>query len=448
MRTATPALLAVVAAGLLVAGCTETAREEATGKGSIRGIHAMATAPEVNFLIEERSISSLTYRAATGAQRFDDLTYNFNFDTRLPGDAQARRLATVSADIQPNTEYVFALTGTVAAASIVVWETPERTFDESDTVFEASAGHLAAGRGDLDVYLAAPGTAPAAGQARGTLAFGEILPPFELESGSWVLSVTSAGNPGDVLFRSGTQSIDERTRLLFTIQDADPSLTNDLNVLRVTRGGAASRLADSRFRPTRRFFHAAFGTAGLDVVVDDNFGAPVVSGLTFGQVSADVAVPAGESGYSLTQAGNPGAILHEEEDTTAANTRSTTFIAGAPGDLEIVTFVDNRRPIPGIAKVRIALLSANVEEADIYLLESGTDIADAAPGFSRVASLASTGYVQLAPGRYDLTVTAAGKKTVAAGPLTLDLAGGDIEDLAVIDTADPNLLDIVEAGSP
>ena len=446
MRSKAPALLVLVCAGFLFSGCTESQREEATGEAGIRGIHAMPTAPEVAFLIEERALGQLPYRGVSPAEVFDDLSYNFNFDTAFPGDSGTTRLATVATDVQPDIEYVFALTGTVDAPSIVVWETPERTFQEGDTVFEASAGHLAAGAGDLDVYLAPPGTAPAAGQARGTLAFGEILEPFDLEAGDWVLTVTAAGDPADVLFRSSTQEIAEQTALLFTIQDSEPSLTSTLSVQRVTRGGGSAQLADTRFRPTRRFVHAAFGTGGMDVVVDDDFASPLVSGLTFGQVSGDVAVPAGDADYSVTQAGNPGAILHEEEDTTPANSRSTSFIAGPPGDLELVTFTDNRRPIPRVVKLRLTLVSANFEEADIYILESGTDIADVAPGFSKMKTLASTAYLQLAPGSYDVTVTVAGEKTIAAGPLTLDLAGGDIAELAAIDTADPNVLDLVEVG--
>jgi hypothetical protein len=443
MRTSSPALFALVCAGLLAGGCTETQRESATGKGSIRGIHAMPTAPEVNFLIEERSLGTLSYRGMTGAQAFDDLTYNFNFDVRFPGAAAIRRLASVAVDVMPETDYAFALTGTVESPSIIVWETPERAWEGSETVFEASAGHLAADAGDVDVYLAPPGTAPAAGQARGTLAFGEKLPPFEAESGDWVLTVTPAGDPADVLFRSNTQDLSEMTSVLFTIQDADPSITSPLSVQRVTRDGTAVQLADNRFPPTRRFFHAASGTTDVDVVVDEEFTAPIVSGLAFGTLSADVEVPRGESTYSFTQAGNPGAIVHEEEDTAAANSRATSFIAGPAGNLELVTFADNRRPLSGVAKVRITLLSANLEEADLYLLESGTDIEDATPGFSAMETLTTTGYLQVAPGSYDVTLTLPGENTVSAGPLTLDLASGGITELAVVDTADPNVLEIV-----
>lgn len=68
-------LLALVLTGMLLGGgCTESQRPTATGKGSIRGVHAIASAPDVSFLIEERALGSLAYRGTTGAQPFDDLT--------------------------------------------------------------------------------------------------------------------------------------------------------------------------------------------------------------------------------------------------------------------------------------------------------------------------------------------------------------------------------------
>jgi hypothetical protein len=281
---------------------------------------------------------------------------------------------------------------------------------------------------------------PAADQPRGTLAFGEKLDPFEIENGDWQLTVTAAGDPSNVLFRSGTQDLTERTSLLFTILDADPSLTNPLAVQRVTREGTASSLVDSRFPPTRRFFHAAQGTVSADVTAD---GDPLVSGLAFGNVSADVAVPSGASEFAFTQAGNPGAILHEEEDTVPGNSRSTAFLVGPPGDLDMIAFIDNRRPLADFARLRMTYLSEEIEEADLWLLEAGTDLADASPNFPGIDSMQTTGYVTRVPGAYELTVTFGDDDTVAAGPVPLDLGAGDVVELAIIDTADPNVLEIV-----
>lgn len=443
MRVSSRILLALILAGLALGGCTESQRPTATGKGAIRAVHAMPSGPDVNFLIEERSLGTLAFRGATSTQQFDDLTYNFNFDVQLPGQSAVQRVATQSLAVVADMDYVFALTGTLDAPSVVLWETPEREFGGDETVFKASAGHLAADVGAVDVYLAPPGTAPAVGQERGTLSFGDRLEPFEAESGDYVFTVTGAGDPSDVLFTSNTQALAARSSALFTIQDADPSLTSAISVQRVGGDGAVTPLGDTRFPPTRRFFHAALGTAGVDVVVDDDFAAPVVSNLSFGTLSADTAVPGGSTDFTLTQAGNPGAILFEEEQTVPINNRSTAFITGPPGEIDVVTFTDNRRPVADLGKLRMTLLSENFEEVDLYLFEAGTDIADVSPNLPGFDSLLTSGYLQREANAYELTVTVAGEKTVAAGPFALDLANGDVIELAIIDTPDPNRLDIV-----
>lgn len=443
MTTTWGRLLWLVLAAALAAGCTDSQRPTATGKGTIRGVHAMVTAPNVSFLIEERSLETLAYRGTSSAQAFDDLTYNFNFDVRLPGSSAPRRLATETLTVVPDTDYVFALTGTLEHPSIVVWETPERMWNGDETVLQASAGHLAQSMGLLDVYLAPPGTAPAIGEARGTLAFGDKLEPFEIEKGDYVLTITAGGDPSNVLFRSTTQGLTERTSVMFTLQDPDPSLTSNLSAQRVTREGAATRLVDNRFPATRRFFHAAQGTANVDVVVDGDFANPAVPGLAYGTLSADVPVPSGETEFAFTQAGNSGAILLEDEEAVSGNTRSTTFLAGAPGDLAMMTLTDDRRPVTDIAKLRMTFLSQSIEKADFWLLKAGTNIADSAPNFPNFATQTSSGYLTLAPGKYELTVTFGDDDTVAVGPVPVNLAEGDIVELAVIDTADPNVLDVV-----
>lgn len=437
-------ILTLLLAGLLAVGCAESQRPSASGKGTIRGVHAMPSAPGLNFLIEEQSLGTLSYKGTTTAEAFDDLTYNFNFETRFPGDADVRRIATRSLAVVADTDYVLALTGTVDAPSVVVWETPERQWEGSETVFEASVGHLAASLGEVDVYLQ-PSTAatPVLGEAQGTLTFGDKLPPFDVENGAYVFTVTAPGDPGNVLFRSNPRSFSERTSVLFTMQEADASITSPISVHTVDSAGTSSDLADADSTPTRRYFHAASGTTNLDVVVDQDFAAPLVTNLAFGTISADVPVPAGESTYTFTQTGNPGGSLLEEENTIVANTRSTTFVLGTPGNLATLSFADNRRPVAGLAKLRMTLVSSNFDVVDLYLLQAGTAISEADSTHPDFDNLVSTGYLQLAAGSYELTVTTAGEKTVVAGPLALDLVSGSVVELAMIDTVDPNLLDIV-----
>lgn len=431
---------AVLAVAGIALGCTESQRPEASGKGTIRGIHAAPTVGDATFLIEERPLGSLAYKASTTTQPFDDLSYSFHFDTRTPGQATQTRLASESLEVMRDMDYVFVLTGTFASPSILLWEAAERQWEGTETTFEVSAGHLSPGLGDIDVYFADPDTAPAAGSARGTLAFGERLPPFEVESGVYRLTITEAGNPAAVLFRAAPRDHNERTSTLFTVQDADPSITSNLSVRRYDQNGNGAEVGDTSFPPTRRFYNAAFDSGSMDVYVGDDFTAPIVTNLAFGTVSADVEVPAAESEYTYTAVGNPGAILAEDEDTVAANTRGTNFVIGEPDELEVAVFADDRRPITGFSKVRIIQASIGFEQVDIYLLPPGRDIADSPPNLPRVATGNSSNYVHLEPGSYAITVTKIGEKTVLAGPLALTLSSGDIVEAAILDTADPNAL--------
>jgi hypothetical protein len=429
-------------AGLALGGCTDSQRPEATGKGTIRAIHAVPTAAEVTFLIEERSLGTLSYKASTAAQDFDDLSYNFNFDARIPGSASLSRIATETVTIVPEMDYVFALTGTVASPSIVLWETEQRQWNGDETTFEVSAGHLASGSGDLDVYFVEEGTAPAAGMASGTLSFGERLPVFEVESGAYEVIVTTAGDPASVVFNSTSRDYGERTSVLFTIQDADPSITTPISVRRIDAGGS-TELGDPEYPPTRRFFNAAFGSGSMDVYLDDDFVTPIVSNLEYATASDDVPVPRGESTYTYTAAGNPGAILLEHEDTVGINTRGTNFVTGEPADLDVSVFPDNRRPLTGFGRIRVNQMSTEFEFVDGYFLASGTAIADVSPNLARLGIAISSGYITLDPGDYELTVTGTGEKTVLAGPVAVAVSSGSIREIAIVDTADPNVLQVV-----
>lgn len=442
VRRSASFITCLLTAGLALGGCTDSQRPEATGKGTIRAIHAVPTGSEVTFLIEERSLGNLSYKASTAAQDFDDLTYDFNFDSRTPGSNSLSRIATETVEIVPEMDYVFALTGTIASPSIVLWESEQRQWDGDETTFEVSAGHLASGSGELDVYFVEEGTDPAAGMARGTLSFGERLPAFEVESGEYEVIVTTAGDPASVVFNSTSRAYGERTSVLFTIQDADPSITTPISVRRVDPGGS-TELGDPQFRPTRRFFNAAFGSGSMDVYLDDDFVTPLVSNLEYATVSDDVPVPRGESTYTYTAAGNPGAILLEDEDTVGINTRGTNFVTGEPDDLEVSVVADNRRPLTGFGRIRVNQMSTDFELVDGYFLASGTDIADASPNLARLGTATTSGYITLDPGDYELTVTETGEKTVVAGPVAVDLSSGSIREITIVDTADPNVLEIV-----
>lgn len=434
--------LAVATLATLLLGCAETQRPEATGEGNIRGLHAIVDGPEVVFRIEERALGSVNYKGVTTVNAFDDLSYQFNFDAALPGDTEQTRIASRSLTVVPDMDYLFVLIGSYDDADTLLWESAERQWDGTEEVAEVAAGHLSTALDEIDFYLLAPGAAPVSGQARGTLAFGDRLDNFDVDDGDYQVVLTPAGASGTILFRSRSVTLNEQQSTLFTVHDADPTITSGISVRRVT-ATSSTELGELNTRPTRRFFHAASGTGNFDVYLDEAFGAAIAADVAYGTVTLDVPVPVGESTYTYTAAGNVGAMLLEEEQPIAANTRTSSFLIGPPSDRDVLDLVDDRRPVVGTSKVRLVQLAENFDNVDIYLRPAGTDIEDVNPSFPNVASPINTGYSRLEPGDYELTVTDTGEKTPVAPVLALDLAAGDIAEIAIIDNVDPNAVNLV-----
>ena len=70
----------VFVAAAIVAGCgSESSFPEATGEGNVRMINAMPASPAVSFLIEERTLDTVSYKNISSPARWDDLAYTFNF---------------------------------------------------------------------------------------------------------------------------------------------------------------------------------------------------------------------------------------------------------------------------------------------------------------------------------------------------------------------------------
>ena len=206
--------LALILALFALQACTgETSLPDPTGKGTIRAINGIEGSPNISFLIEERQIESIDYKNASAAQRFDDFDYNFNFEVSVLGEASRRRVATVTQKIDADRDYTFVLTGDLFAPTVTVWEADERVFDEAATVFDVRFAHVAESLGTVDVYFDAPGTAPALGNERGSLSFGEVLNPIEFAEGDYVLTYTAPGDPTTLLYQTEPVTYGEFTAI-------------------------------------------------------------------------------------------------------------------------------------------------------------------------------------------------------------------------------------------
>jgi len=427
---------------LALLGCAESNREKATGKANIRAINAVVGAPSVNFLIEERNLDAVPFKNAL-AQRFDDLSYDFRFELRLPGGTAPKVLARQFADVAANHDYVFVLDGTVANPQIRLWDTEERQWDGSETVFEIVLAHLNDTLGPVDVYFAAPGTQPVAGNEVATLDNGERAAPMEFSGGDYELMLTPAGDPQTVLYTSGSRSWQSAATSDVIIFDKDPTVTGDVNLRQVTAGGNSVELSDPRFPPQAQFINAAFGSGNIDIAEDGEFNPPLVTDLAFGERTADIDVSPAAADYTYTAAGNMGAILLEDTQTNLSGLHVNRLLVGPPGDLAVISTTSARRPFSTNPRFALTHAAANFDNVDVYLLPAGNSVADSNPTSPNVPFGFASGMGSVAADSYELSVTLPGEKTVVAGPLALELAAGDVVETVILDSADPNAAQIL-----
>ena len=90
-------VLLACASTLLLGACSDgSALPSATGKAGILAINAIEASPDINFLIEERSIGTIPYKAMSILQEYDDLDYTFNFDVFFSGGTTTEEPAEAS----------------------------------------------------------------------------------------------------------------------------------------------------------------------------------------------------------------------------------------------------------------------------------------------------------------------------------------------------------------
>jgi hypothetical protein len=443
--------LAICLAAVAIGACSkDSSLPVATGKGSIRAINTISTAPEFSVLIEERPIGTAAFKSSSLPAAYDDLEYDFNFEVFLADTTAPTRVATRHLDVVKDMGYAFLITGAISSPTILLWEFAQRDFSDTDTVFEAHFGHTSPSLGSIDVFFAAPGIAPIPGAELGTLAFGEVLPAADFETGDYVVSFTAVGEPGTILFTSNTLTITAGVKRLFSVFDTD---ANDLAPLSVQLfdldSGTSALVADANYAPTLRFFHASIGLETVDIYIEDPLGVSLVSGHAFGDFTGDIAVSSGSIPLTYTTALNVGSILIDNDIVVAAGSRTQYYVVRrTTGEDVVVDHRPNRRSIETVARVSVINTSTNHPTVDFYAIAVGTDIADALPMLRSVSLGGDPIQFSIAAGDLDLYLTTLDEKTVLAGPVPLTIALGDIMEFIVYDKVDPAVVDLVSIPLP
>ncbi|MDX1506661.1 MAG: DUF4397 domain-containing protein [Woeseiaceae bacterium] len=432
--------------GLLAAlvGCSsESNFPTPTGKGTVRAINAIPQSPTVTFLIEQRALGNLAYGAATAGQRWDDFEYTFNFRVNILGEDDPRVIASQLLKVDADRDYTFLLTGDTLTPTVTLFESDERSYDGTESIFQVQFIHAAPAEGPLDAFLAPPGTPLVAGEELATLNFGEVSAPIDLTAEDLVLTYTVAGDPTQIVFQSDTTSIVSSQSVYAMIIPATENLTAPYLGRLINLAGGDANLVDIRIPPTIRFIQAAITLPTADVYDDEMLTNQILSDFAFGDVSGDLVTTTDQVDYTYTDAGNPGAILFEAGFTAFAGRRHNFYSLETLSGLGPLGQIVERSTVATAGRARIFPAANNHQSLDLYVVDAGEPLTDETPLFTTLIYTLASPVLNFTAGSYDIYVTAEDdRSTIVAGPVQMDLALGEFQEIVIFDTVDPATAEI------
>jgi hypothetical protein len=406
---------------------------EQAAPAQLRVTHASPDAPDVNVYVNgEAALENVAYKQSSGLINFDEAT-TLNVEVRglLPDGSEITVIGPVDIALESGVrtdvvayDTLFDTAGNINLKASLLAPV---TIEEGITDVRVSILHAAPQVGDVDIYVTAPADTLEASTPIDA-GFGDAAGPVALMADTdYRIRITADGS-SDVVYDSGTLSLPAGTELvLVAVENTFKTSANPVNLLAVGADGA-NELLDVNTGAAVRVVHNSADTPAVDILVD---GTEVLDAVPFPAASGyDIQAPAGT--YTVAVAADAdNSIVPIELELMLEQAASYTAIAvGSLNDssLEAVLRVDDRRNLATAARVEVIhgsyLVAAEIP-VDIYLTSDGV-IADAEPAVSNLAYKASTGQLDLTPGAYWITVTAAGDKSVVAFDTgaTVDLSAG------------------------
>lgn len=389
----------------------------------LRVLHASPDAPEVNVLADGSAIATaLDYGEATAQLQVDAGVVSLAVQGVLPGGTTATVIGPVDVDLQENTLYTVLAVGDVADIEPLVLSQPQVRVPEGSTRLRVV--HAAPDAPAVDVYLTAPEANLASSTAVGSIGFRQDIGPAVVPAGDYRVRVTAAGNPSAVVFDSGTLPLAGGADLVIAAIENTDTGTSPIQLV-VSDGEVAARVLGAGTPADLRVVHASPDAPAVDIVVNDGFSAPLVEDLAFGSATGFVSVPPATYNVKVAAAGTTTSVINANLSLQPA-VRYTVLAVGRLAAIEPLVATDDARRLATAAKLRVIHASPTAANVDIYVTAPGASISTLSPTLASVPFKANTGFLQLPAGNYTVTVTPAGSKTPAIGPVDLSLDAGGI----------------------
>lgn len=376
-------------------------------KTMVRVFHASPDAPKVNLWVNDAVVASgLDYQKSTGYLTLDEGTYKVAVEGVIPG-GNATVIGPVNLPLAGKTDYdVIAVNSVGSIESLVISDTGSLS---DNTKVRVRVAHLAAAAPAVKVFVTAPGADLAAATALGSFAFKETLGAVEAAAGDYQIRVTLADNT--VVFDSGTVNLAAGKDLLVGAVPNVGTGSSPIS-LAVLDGNAVAIISDKNAGADLRVVHNSADAPAVDVTAN-NGATPAIANLAFPDVTGYLNLPGATYNFKVTPNAATMPVVINADVPLMSGTAYTLIALGTLTSIEPLLLTDDNRSVATEAKVRLVHGSTLAGNVDIYVTAPGAGIAAATPAFSNIPFKASTGYVSLAAGDYDVIIAPVGTKTEA-----------------------------------
>jgi hypothetical protein len=432
------AIVAGLSAGL-IACADDPSDTPAPTSFALRVIHASPDAPNVDVRVGGATfVSDLGFKEATFQRgNLPVGTASVEVAARVPGGT-ATVIGPSNITFEDGKAYQIIAVGKVADATLapLIIENP-RSVVASGSV-RAQVVHGAPAAPPVDVYVTGPTDDITNSMPLGSFGFGENLGPVVVPGGDYRIRVVVTGDATKTpVFDSGSLTLPGRSDLMIvavenTNAGAGEPGQSPISLFVADNGLGSFEILDVNTPAQFRAVHFSPDTPSVNVLIDDDMMAPnfvELNNVPYPTFSDFLSAPAGAYNVRIELASNPGAYAVDEDLSLVAGKRYSVYAASYTNDLitdGLYVLEDDFRSVATEAKVRIVHLAPGAGLVDIYVTAPGVGIANVDPAFAGVDFKDETGYVGLAGGTYDVTVTLAGTKTAAIGPAPVDIVDGDV----------------------
>ena len=438
-NSSAPSIATVSATGLVTGVAPGTATITATVSGvpsspvtvtvvasAVQVLHASPDAPKVDVLVDgTKAISNLDFGQGSGVALLPPGAHTVTVQAQTPG-SPTTVIGPANLMLDPTTQYIVIAEGAVANLGPVIFTRPVTPVASGQA--RVQVFHAAPNAPAVDVYVTAPGASLAGAMPLGSFSFKGTIGPASVPAGAYEIRVTVAGQPSQVVFDSGSVSLPAGADLLVAAEQNTGPGSAPITLAVTDSAGNNSQILDVATPATVRVIHDTADAPAVSVYANSDFMTPVVGSLAFPNFTSYLPIfPASSvTSVQVTPAGNPGTVVINAPLTLAAGTQYSVYAVGTLATIGPLVTTDDRRRLATQAKVRIIHGSPSAGNVDIYLTAPGAGIATAAPILTSVPFKADTGFLSVAAGSYDVTVTPAGTKTAAIGPATITIANKGI----------------------